>query len=127
MRNAVSICNYDATQKFPRDELYGLTSHLRRAAVSVASNIAEGKGRASDKEVLHFLTRHVVPSMSFKRTHPLIPLHAHSIDTDEPDPKAESLEPRARLVEPTGECPEPKAQSRLTLLRTVPIIRESTP
>jgi hypothetical protein len=41
---------YRATQRFPKDELYGLTSQMRRAAVSVASNIAEGKGRYSRKE-----------------------------------------------------------------------------
>ena len=48
---------YRASTRFPRDELYGLTSQLRRAAVSVASNIAEGKGRSSDKELLQFLSR----------------------------------------------------------------------
>ena len=46
---------YRATQKFPRDEIYGLTSQMRRAAVSVASNIAEGKGRYSLKEFAQFL------------------------------------------------------------------------
>jgi four helix bundle protein len=48
---------YAASRKFPVDERYGLTSQLRRAAVSVASNIAEGKGRISDKELLQFLSR----------------------------------------------------------------------
>lgn len=46
---------YRSTRDFPREELYGLTSQLRRAAVSVASNIAEGKGRHSNKEFLVFL------------------------------------------------------------------------
>ena len=46
---------YRCTKDFPREEIYGLTSQLRRAAVSVASNIAEGKGRPSDKELCHFL------------------------------------------------------------------------
>jgi len=48
---------YTATRTFPPDERYGLTSQVRRAAVSVASNIAEGKGRISDKELIQFLSR----------------------------------------------------------------------
>jgi four helix bundle protein len=47
---------YHATQLFPRDELYGLTNQLRRAAVSVPSNIAEGQARFSSKEFCHFLS-----------------------------------------------------------------------
>ena len=46
---------YRTTEKFPKSEMYGLVSQIRRAAVSVASNIAEGKGHRSDKEFLHFL------------------------------------------------------------------------
>ena len=46
---------YKLTREFPRDEMYGLTSQLRRAAVSVPSNIAEGKGRSSDRELCQFL------------------------------------------------------------------------
>ena len=46
---------YRLTATFPKTEIYGLTSQLRRAAVSVPSNIAEGKGRASDKELMQFL------------------------------------------------------------------------
>jgi four helix bundle protein len=48
---------YRSTQAFPKDELYGLTSQMRRAAVSIASNIAEGKGRFSRKEFVQFLYR----------------------------------------------------------------------
>ncbi len=47
---------YEATLAFPRDELYGLTNQLRRAAVSVPSNIAEGQARFSRKEFHHFLS-----------------------------------------------------------------------
>ena len=46
---------YSCTRAFPREEIYGLASQLRRAAVSVPSNIAEGKGRRTDREFLLFL------------------------------------------------------------------------
>jgi four helix bundle protein len=46
---------YVATEAFPQREIYGLTNQLRRAAVSVPSNIAEGKGRRSKKEYVQFL------------------------------------------------------------------------
>jgi four helix bundle protein len=46
---------YIATRKFPKEELYGLTSQLRRAVVSIPSNIAEGQGRRTDKEFAQFL------------------------------------------------------------------------
>jgi four helix bundle protein len=45
---------YELTAKFPRSELYGLTSQVRRSVVSVASNIAEGHARDSTKEYLRF-------------------------------------------------------------------------
>ena len=47
---------YDLTKKFPREEQFGLTLQIRRAAVSVPSNIAEGQGRNSTKEFLHHLS-----------------------------------------------------------------------
>lgn len=46
---------YRVSVKFPKHELYGLSQQIRRAAVSVPSNIAEGKGHYSDKEFVHFL------------------------------------------------------------------------
>ncbi|HZR27187.1 MAG TPA: four helix bundle protein [Terriglobales bacterium] len=46
---------YRATANFPREEVFGLTSQLRRAAVSIPSNIAEGKGRYSPRDFQHFL------------------------------------------------------------------------
>ncbi len=46
---------YRLTCNFPKEELYGLTNQIQRSAVSVPSNIAEGAGRNSDKEFLHFL------------------------------------------------------------------------
>jgi four helix bundle protein len=46
---------YRATRLFPKDELYGLTSQIRRAAVFVPSNIAEGQGRGGEPEMVRFL------------------------------------------------------------------------
>jgi len=46
---------YQVTEKFPKSEIYGLTSQMRRAAVSVPSNIAEGAARFSSKEFAQFL------------------------------------------------------------------------
>jgi four helix bundle protein len=46
---------YVLTSSFPSSEIYGLTNQLRRAAVSVPSNIAEGASRTGDKELLYFL------------------------------------------------------------------------
>jgi|SRR3984957_13819054 len=52
---ALAVHIYQATEQFPKHEIYGLTSQVRRAAVSVASNIAEGQGRLGLGEFLHFL------------------------------------------------------------------------
>jgi len=52
---AFSVQTYKATANFPRSETYGLTSQIRRATVSVASNIAEGQGRLTPGEFQHFL------------------------------------------------------------------------
>ncbi len=46
---------YDVTNDFPKSELYGLTQQIRRCAVSVPSNIAEGRGRGTDPQLAHFL------------------------------------------------------------------------
>jgi four helix bundle protein len=57
-QKSIALCTqvYKACEAFPRSELYGLADQMKRAAVSVASNIAEGQGRQHRKEFLHFLS-----------------------------------------------------------------------
>ena len=54
---AVSLAEsiYIITKQFPKEETYGITSQMRRAVVSIASNIAEGAARHTDKDFCHFL------------------------------------------------------------------------
>ena len=51
----LTVCIYSLTQSFPKQEIYGLTSQMRRASVSIASNIAEGRGRLTPTEFRQFL------------------------------------------------------------------------
>jgi four helix bundle protein len=46
---------YELTRRFPREEMYGLSAQMRRAAVSVPSNIAEGQGRGAGSDFVYFL------------------------------------------------------------------------
>jgi four helix bundle protein len=51
----LTVCVYQLTRSLPSDELYGLSSQMRRASVSIASNIAEGRGRLNNAEFRQFL------------------------------------------------------------------------
>ena len=51
----LTVCIYSLTQSFPKQEIYGLSSQMRRAGVSIASNIAEGRGRLNPAEFRQFL------------------------------------------------------------------------
>ena|SRR5947209_4861225 len=53
--HAFTLAIYAATRVFPKEELYGITSQLRRSAASIGANIAEGCGRRSDGEMCRFL------------------------------------------------------------------------
>lgn len=72
-QKAMDLVNavYDARDTFPRREIYSLTDQLRRAAVSIPSNIAEGQAHYSNREFLHFL-RHSRGSLAEVETQILI-------------------------------------------------------
>lgn len=55
MADEIAILLYQVTSVFPKEELFGLTSQMRRAAVSVPSNIVEGCARASEADYIRFL------------------------------------------------------------------------
>ena len=55
LADQVVLATYRATQSFPKNEVFGLTSQMRRAAVSIASNIVEGCARHSEGDYLRFL------------------------------------------------------------------------
>jgi four helix bundle protein len=56
-QKAMTLCEglYQGTRTFPREEIYGLTSQIRRAGVSMPANVAEGWGRQSTGDYIHFL------------------------------------------------------------------------
>jgi four helix bundle protein len=83
---------YVASRSFPSDERFGLTSQLRRATVSVPSNIAEGQGRGSDAELVRFL-RVAHGSLRETETHVLIARRLAFLDAVAAD----------QLLEPSGE------------------------
>lgn len=52
---ALALAVYEVSGGFPKEEMFGITSQVRRAAVSVMSNIAEGKGRSTERDLVRFL------------------------------------------------------------------------
>ena len=73
---------YQLTKLFPESEKYGLTSQMRRAAVSIPSNIAEGAARKGDKEFIQFLYI-AIGSLSEIETQYLIAIRLSFIDKNE--------------------------------------------
>ena len=91
------VAVYQASKNFPKDELYGLTSQLRRAAVSVPANIAEGQGRRSKAEFCQFLG-HARGSLLETDTHMEIALRLEYLHKEEYDQIQERIREVGRIL-----------------------------
>jgi four helix bundle protein len=88
---------YTLTDNFPREELYGLTTQMRRAGVSIPSNIAEGFVRGSSREYRHFLYISL-GSCAELDTQSVIANRRRYITNDELNDLAEDLDHEARML-----------------------------
>ncbi len=109
---------YRLTRKFPRQELFAMTSQIRRASTSIASNIAEGSGRNSDKDFAHFLEQAYGSLMEVASTFYLA-LDEGYIQESDLEPLFDELESLAKrtaalnrsLIVPTSKTPFNRAKS----------------
>lgn len=88
---------YDATDGFPSHEMYGLVSQLRRAAVSVPSNIAEGKAHYSNREFIRFL-RHARGSLAEIETQILIAKERRYLTAQKSDHLSHQIDELGRVL-----------------------------
>jgi len=88
---------YVATARFPRDEMYGLAQQMRRAAVSVPSNIAEGYGRGARKDYIRFL-RTARGSLYELQTQLLLAQDLTFLPPKEVEPLLDELDQCSRLL-----------------------------
>ncbi len=88
---------YDATEGFPSNEQFGLTSQLRRAAVSVPSNIAEGKAHYSNRDFVRFL-RHARGSLAEIETQVLISQQRQYLPTETASRLSQKLDELGRIL-----------------------------
>ena len=88
---------YEITRSFPREETYGLTSQLRRAASSIPANIAEGNGRDSSKEYLRHLSI-AVGSLCEVETFLLLALRLNYVTEKQTQSFLELLEEEGRML-----------------------------
>jgi len=88
---------YDTTDSFPQHEIYGLTSQLRRAAVSIPSNIAEGQAHYSNREFIRFL-RHSRGSLAEIETQLLIAQNRGYVPKERADELLQQTDELGRVI-----------------------------
>ena len=97
LADELTILTYDITRNFPREEIYGLTSQMRRAAVSVPTNIAEGYGREYQNDYIRF-PRVAQDSLKELETHLLLALWVELITTKAEQPILAQCESTGKLL-----------------------------
>lgn len=92
-----AVETYRLTSSFPKEEMFGLTSQMRRAAVSIASNIAEGEGRKSKNEFSHFLGI-ALGSKSELETQLILSERVNLLKTTDTEPIKKSLDDIGKML-----------------------------
>ena len=93
----VAVETYCLTSSFPKEDMFGLTSQMRRAAVSIASNIAEGEGRKSKNEFSHFLGI-ALGSKSELETQLILSERVNLLKTTDTEPIKKSLDDIGKML-----------------------------
>ena len=93
----VAVETYRLTSSFPKEEMFGLTSQMRRAAVSIASDIAEGEGRKSKNEFSHFLGI-ALGSKSELETQLILSERVNLLKTTDTEPIKKSLDDIGKML-----------------------------
>ena len=88
---------YRLTSRFPKEEVYGITSQIRRASVSVAANIAEGHGRETSASFIQFL-RMAQGSLKELETHLLLAVRVELTSLEQMDPVLKRCDELGRML-----------------------------
>jgi four helix bundle protein len=88
---------YNLTARFPKDEMYGMTSQIRRAAVSIAANIAEGHGRENSGSFVQFM-RVSQGSLKELETHLILAVRVHLVSVEEVEPMLQQCDELGRML-----------------------------
>jgi four helix bundle protein len=98
-QEAMSVAEraYRLTARFPKDEIYGMTSQIRRAAASIAANIAEGHGRESSGSFVQFL-RVSQGSLKELETHLVLAARVQLVSTEDVEPLLQQCDELGRML-----------------------------
>jgi four helix bundle protein len=88
---------YSLTARFPKDEVYGMTSQIRRSAVSIASNIAEGHGREHSGSFIQFM-RVSQGSLKELETHLILAARVRLVSVEEVEPMLQQCDELGRML-----------------------------